>query len=95
MKWPTERADIVGTRRAGLLTCYSDISVQTGHSVSSSKPMTINHFRRGLVIAGILGFLVMPFVASVAHAADVTVFAARLRKRTQSRGRPLSLTLGW
>jgi Bacterial extracellular solute-binding protein len=38
--------------------------------------MIINHFRGGLVIAGILGFLVMPFVTSLAHAADVTVFAA-------------------
>ncbi len=38
--------------------------------------MSINHFRRGLVVAGILGFLVAPLMTSVARAADVTVFAA-------------------
>jgi molybdate transport system substrate-binding protein len=38
--------------------------------------MSINQFRRGLVIAGILGFLAVPLVTPVAYAADVTVFAA-------------------
>ena len=38
--------------------------------------MSINHFRRGLVPASILCFLVAPLVTSVAYAADVTVFAA-------------------
>jgi molybdate transport system substrate-binding protein len=38
--------------------------------------MSINHVRRGLVVAGLLGFLVAPLMTSVAHAADVTVFAA-------------------
>jgi len=38
--------------------------------------MTLNRFRRFLVAAGLLGFLVAPLLASVAHAADVTVFAA-------------------
>ena len=38
--------------------------------------MSINHFRRGLLLASILCFLVAPLVTSVAYAADVTVFAA-------------------
>ena len=38
--------------------------------------MSINHVRRGLVVAGLLGFLIAPLMTSVAHAADVTVFAA-------------------
>jgi molybdate transport system substrate-binding protein len=38
--------------------------------------MSINHRRRGLVVAGILGFLVAPLMTSVVRAADVTVFAA-------------------
>jgi Bacterial extracellular solute-binding protein len=38
--------------------------------------MSINHFRRGLVLASILCFLIGPLVTSVAYAADVTVFAA-------------------
>jgi molybdate transport system substrate-binding protein len=38
--------------------------------------MTLNRFRRSLVAAGLLGFLVAPFLTSIAFAADVTVFAA-------------------
>jgi molybdate transport system substrate-binding protein len=38
--------------------------------------MSINHFRRSLVIAGILGFLAVPLITSAAYAADITVFAA-------------------
>ena len=38
--------------------------------------MSINRVRRGVMVACLLGFLVAPFMMSVAHAADVTVFAA-------------------
>jgi molybdate transport system substrate-binding protein len=38
--------------------------------------MTMNYLRRVLVLAGVLGLLIVPFLAPVAHAADVTVFAA-------------------
>jgi len=38
--------------------------------------MTLNRLRLRLVVAGLLGFLVTPFWASIAYAADVTVFAA-------------------
>ena len=38
--------------------------------------MTMNHLRRSLVAATIAGFLVAPLTASVARAADITIFAA-------------------
>lgn len=38
--------------------------------------MPINQLRRSLLVVGILGFLVAPFAATAARAADVTVFAA-------------------
>jgi molybdate transport system substrate-binding protein len=38
--------------------------------------VTMNYFRRSLMAAAILGFLVAPFATSVAYAADITVFAA-------------------
>ena len=38
--------------------------------------MSINHVRLGLLVAGILGFLVAPLMMSVAYAAHITVFAA-------------------
>jgi molybdate transport system substrate-binding protein len=38
--------------------------------------MSSNPFRRGLLLALILGFLAVPFLSAAAQAADVTVFAA-------------------
>jgi molybdate transport system substrate-binding protein len=38
--------------------------------------MPSNRFRRSLIAAAVLGFLVLPLSASVSSAADVTVFAA-------------------
>jgi molybdate transport system substrate-binding protein len=38
--------------------------------------MSSNPFRRGLLVALILGFLAVPFLSAAAQAADVTVFAA-------------------
>jgi molybdate transport system substrate-binding protein len=38
--------------------------------------MTMNYFRRSLMAAAIVGFLIVPFATSVAYAADITVFAA-------------------
>jgi hypothetical protein len=60
-----------------------DSSVQTCRSRPKEPIMSINHVRRGLVVAGLLAFLVAPLMTSVAHAADVTIFAAASLKNAR------------
>jgi molybdate transport system substrate-binding protein len=70
------RSELIEVGLQSLKACCRNFSVRICCPRLKEPAMSINQFRRGLAVAGILGFLVAPLITSIAHAADITVFAA-------------------